>query len=516
MKKNENRLKIGWASRDVSTTEPVNIPGQFHMRISQGIIDPVTVTALVIDNGADSVIFLSADIVVIRAGLLDRIRAKIEAIAPDVPAMKILMNATHTHAGPTTYGDNPDWKCGSSTASAEEVPHDGVAIASADVYRDFFVAQAAEAVGEAWAKRAPGGIAYGYGYAVVAHSRRVVYFDDLSKRDGAIINSTHGLNGHAAMYGNTNDPMFSHYEAGADPFINLLYTFNRRGKLTGAIVNVPCPSQNSEGERRLSASFWHEARAAIRAKHGDIFILPQCAAGGDLSPRVLHYKQAEARRFALKYGNDNPKNVAEYSARRDIGERIAAAFTEVLGWARKDIRKALPIRHVVETVQLAKRLITPEEYANAKTGLDKLNQEPFKTDGDPIARLDVNSKLVAGRLRYQRIIARYEAQVEQPKQPMELHVLRVGDIAFASNRFELYMDFQHRIQARSPFLQTFIVQLAGTPGEGGGTYLATERGAWGRGYSASMYCNEVAPQGGQELVEDTIRLLNRVAQETSK
>ena len=46
-----NELKIGWASRDVTTTEPVNIPGQFHMRISQGIIDPVTVSALVIDNG---------------------------------------------------------------------------------------------------------------------------------------------------------------------------------------------------------------------------------------------------------------------------------------------------------------------------------------------------------------------------------------------------------------------------------------------------------------------------------
>jgi len=29
------------------------------------------------------------------------------------------------------------------------------------------------------------------------------------------------------MYGNTNDEQFSHYEAGADPFINLLYTFGR-------------------------------------------------------------------------------------------------------------------------------------------------------------------------------------------------------------------------------------------------------------------------------------------------
>ena len=78
-----NELKIGWAARDVSTTKPVNIPGQFHMRISQGVIDPVTVSALVIDNGADSVIFLSADIVVIRSCVLDKIRAKVAEINPE-------------------------------------------------------------------------------------------------------------------------------------------------------------------------------------------------------------------------------------------------------------------------------------------------------------------------------------------------------------------------------------------------------------------------------------------------
>ena len=473
------RVTIGWAVRDITTTEPVNIPGQFNMRISQGVIDPVTVTALVIDNGEGNVIFLSADIVVIRSCLLDKIRARVAAINPDIPVLNILMNATHTHTGPTTYGANPELMSGSATMSAADMPDAGVEIASADAYQEFFVTQAAEVITEAYARRAPGGIAYGYGFAVVAHSRRVVYMDDLSQRAGAVINSTHGVNGHAVMYGNTNDPQFSHYEAGADHFINLLYTFDAGGRLTGAIVNVPCPSQNSEGERRLSASFWHEAREAIRAQYGNIFILPQCAAGGDLSPRILHYKKAEARRFHLKYGDDNPGNVSEYFARRDIGERIAAAFTEVLDWAKKDIKTALPIQHVVETVQLSKRLITEEEYEDAKAGLQRLDARPFTTTGTPIEQLDANSTLVAERGRCRRIIVRYETQAAEPTLPMELHVIGIGDIAFASNRFELYMDYQHRIQARSPFEQTFIVQLAGTPGPEGGTYLATERGAWG-------------------------------------
>ena len=507
-----NEVKIGWAMRDVSTTEPVNIPGQFHMRISQGIVDPVTVCALVVDNGEDCAIFLSADIVIIRSRLLDKIRARVAALDPAIPVLKILMNATHTHTGPTTYGDGSDW-LGGAAAPAEGVPHEGVAIASADAYQRFFVEQAATAIVEAWAGRAPGGIAYGYGYAVVSHSRRVVYFDDVSKRAGVIHDSRHGLSGHAMMYGNTDDPMFSHYEGGADPFVNLLYTFDADGALTGAIVNVPCPAQNSEMERRLSASYWHEAREAIRAKHGNIFILPQCAAGGDQSPRLLHYRKAEARRFALKYGGENPKNVAEYAQRRDIGERIEAAFTEALSWARKDIRRTLPVRHIVETVELSRRRVTPQECQDARRELAQLAAEPFKTDGAPIERLDVNSTLAAGRGRCARLIERYETQDAEPKLPMEMHVLRLGDVAFASNRFELYMDFQHRIQARSPFLQTFIVQLAGVPGDEGGTYLATERGAWGRGYSASPYCNEVSPQGGQELVEATLKTLAAIAED---
>ena len=506
-----NTLKIGWASRDVSTDAPINIPGQFHMRISQGIIDPVTITALVIDNGADLVVFLSADLVVIRSGLLDEVRAAVTARNPAIPVAKIVMHATHTHTGPSHYADSGSGLSNNtSTALTSEVPHDGIEIASSDDYRHYLAAQAGDAICEAYNTRAPGGIAYGYGFAVVAHSRRVVYLDDLSKRADAIKNSTHGLNGHAAMYGNTNDPNFSHYEAGSDHFVNLLYTFDPAGTLTGAIINVPCPSQNSEQEYKLSADYWHDVRLAIRKHYGDIFILPQCAAAGDLSPRLLHYKPAQARRFALKYGTDLP---TERAARKDIAARVAAAFTEVLEWAGKDIQTALPLSHTVTTVQLSRRLISNEEAAYAQRGLDELNQKPFKTDGTPEERLHHNSILVAGRNRFIRALDRYELQKTQPKLPMELHALRLGDIAFASNRFELYMDFQHRIQARSPFTQTFIVQLAGQPGDDGGTYLCTERGAQGRGYSASMFCNLASPQGGQELVEETQRALHTLHEE---
>lgn len=497
------KLRIGWASRNVSTDKPVNIPGQFHMRISQGVSDPLFVNALVLDSGKDLVIFLSADLVVIRSGLLDEVRAAVAERNPEIPVEKIIMNATHTHTGANHYSDsvNTSIKFGSSTPTVNEMPDVGVAIASGDEYRHFLAVQCADAICEAYESRSEGGIAYGYGYAVVGHSRRVVYFDDISKRGGSV--SGYMVDGHAKMYGNTNDDNFSHYEAGADHFINILYTFDLSNNLTGAIINVPCPSQNSEHEYKLSADYWHDVREAICAKYGDIYILGQCAASGDLSPRILHYNKAQDRRFKLKYGELQ----TERAARKDIAERILQAFDEVLDWARRDIKTEVPLIHEVRTIYLTKRRISDDELEFAKESLKKLEEIPFKTEGDPLKLIHENSSLVAQRNRFRRIIARYGEQDSAPKLPMELHVVRVGDIAFATNRFELYMDYMHRIQARSPFEQTFVIQLTGVPGNDGGTYLATERGAANKGYSACLFCNLVSPEGGQELVDETVKTL---------
>jgi hypothetical protein len=61
-----------------------------------------------------------------------------------------------------------------------------------------------------------------------------------------------------------------------------------------------------------------------------------------------------------------------------------------------------------------------------------------------------------------------------------------------------------------------VVQLTGIPGNDGGSYLATGRGEYGHGYSASRYCNVVSSKGGQELVEETVKVLKELAEEKNK
>lgn len=480
--------------RDVSTEQPVGIRGQFHLRLSKGVLDPVTITALALDNGEDAVLFLACDNVSIHAFLMTMIRERVRKAEPSLPVEKIIVHATHAHTGGDLYKGPDAFPCALPRMPGED-------------YQAFFADRAAEAIVEAWHNRRPGQVAWGFGYAVTSYSRRTVYFDDTACRSGAA-KSSPGLtvNGHAVMYGRTDDPQFSHFEAGADPFINFLYTFTPDGKLTGAIVNVPCPSQCSMNEWQLTADYWHNVRENLRNTHGEIFLLPQCAAAGDLETIVLHYKTAHKRRLKLK----------KTTQRQEIADRITAAFSEVLDWASKDRRDEAVLAHYTRTVNLPRRRITREEYENEVRQLAKLEQEPFATEGDPGERLRHDSILAARRRRCQSVIRRFESQDTEPTLPMELHVVRLGDIALASNRFELFMDYMHRIQARSPAVQTFVVQLAGSEvGEGGGSYLTTRRGAEGKGYSATQYCNQVSPDGGQKLVEETLHDLQKLWDESA-
>ena len=73
----------------------------------------------------------------------------------------------------------------------------------------------------------------------------------------------------------------------------------------------------------------------------------------------------------------------------------------------------------------------------------------------------------------------------------------------------------HRIQGRSPFIQTFIVQLvtdSKSADRGVGSYLATARGEKNKGYGATPYSCMVSPAGGQQLVDHTVQMLKEIKQ----
>ena len=514
-------IKIGWGRRSLNPGKPVAITGQHYLRVSMGEYNPVVTEAVVLENGKDAAIFVSVDIIMIGGRILDRVKEYLAKNAPEIPADKIVMSATHTHAGPNY------------TIKGRKPAAPGMTYMEKDEILGFITRQISDAIIDAWKNRAPGSVAYGYGFATVGHSRRTIYLNtDYIKSKPAPGYDDFGL---GRMYGDTSDPVFSHYEAGTDAFINLFYTFDAKGKLTGAIVNVPCPAQTNEHAWQLHAGFWGPTREKIRAKYGDIGIICQAAAAGDLAPRQLHYLKAELRRYQLKYPEKLKAYLAkplrypehfftspeEEQARRerdildimrseDISSRIYAAFCEVLEWAARDKVANPVLRHKVESVKLERRMVSADELKKAHDDLKIMNADAEKIRSEGKDVNEVDRTLPVRIARTEGVLKRYEFHKKNPTLETTIHAVRVGDVSFASNRFELYLDFMHRIQGRSPFMQTFIIQLTADPGEGGGTYLATERAAKNLGYSATLFTNQVSAKGGQELVEDTLKLLNEM------
>jgi hypothetical protein len=474
-----SELKIGWATKDVTPDRPVVLGAQFYMRVSKGVKGTVTVTALAISNaepGGDSVIFLSCDLGGFRHRWYDEndflplCRDAIHARVPEIAVNKIVLNATHTHTGPNTlinrYGE-------------VELP-DGVM--TTEEYMDILINGIAEAAADAWDNRKPAGISWGLGTAVVGHNRRATYFaKDSNRRAGTVVN------GYTKMYGNTNDPNFSHIEGYEDHYVNLLYTWAMDEKLTGVVVNIACPSQETEGDMYVSADFWHEIRTEIRKRYGKhIQVMAQCSAAGDQSPHRLWYKEAEELMLKLR----------GLTMCQEIGRRVANAVDDVLPVAKASIRTDIRLEHVVKEIMLPCRVVKGEECEAVRADLAELEAE---------AKTGKNNYRVMQRCR--RVLQRYEQQKKSPLIPMELHVVRMGDIAFATNRFELFLDYGIRIKARSPAVMTFVIQLTANDGWDG-TYLPSERAVANMGYGSSVYDNEVGPEGGKVIVEETIKTLN--------
>ncbi|MCB1237082.1 MAG: hypothetical protein KDM91_18585, partial [Verrucomicrobiae bacterium] len=143
-------------------------------------------------------------------------------------------------------------------------------------------------------------------------------------------------------------------------------------------------------------------------------------------------------------------------------------------------------------LSLPKRMVNEKEVASAKGEIEKLRS------GTP----EEIRKNMKRWLWHQKTVDRFAEQDADPSLPMEMHVIRLGDIALCTNRFELFTEYGMRIKGRSPALQTFVIQLCGP-----GSYLATDEAEEGGSYSAIVNSCLVGPEGGGVLVDETVSLL---------
>jgi hypothetical protein len=478
-------LHIGWSSADITPDEPVQLAGQHYARISEGVRDPVTATALALAGGDApdaAVILVSCDLVSISDSLKCAVRERVAASLPELAPEAIILNATHTHTAPLARTEADEQKRAGASVLTREIPLPAM---PAEGYIAWAAERIAAAVVAAWRGRVPGAIGYALGQAVVGRNRRSVY-----------------ARGESRMYGDTTAADFSHIEGCEDHSVNLLATWNAAGELTGVVVNVPCPSQETENLFEISADYWHDTRVELRRRLGqNLFVLPQCSAAGDQSPHIQWDKAAEARMRRLA-GRDE---------RQEIAARIAAAVEGALPLAALERQSNPFLQHRCETVDLPRRRLTDADVREALAGGEPHRQAYARLLAELEAHPELREKprwYVPITYEYRRwrwhasVELRHDLEAVQPTMPVELHAVRLGDLAFATNPFEYYLDYGIRIKARSPAMQTFLVQLAGA-----GSYVPSARSLAGKGYGSVPASTPVGPEGGDRIAEWTVASL---------
>ncbi|MBQ4088210.1 MAG: hypothetical protein IJC78_08195 [Clostridia bacterium] len=498
------KLYVGWAEESLVPEKKVSLAGQFFERISEYVESDITVTAMAVEADGEQMVLVSVDVVSLPDSVIELAREKLAKLTSEVAPEKVIVGATHTHTSLKLRGRaGAKGKDGStiSTAAAilEEFLPEGKGytklvqedetVLTPEEGTELVTDKIALAVKNAWENRKESLYTNEFGRATVGMCRRVSYDD-----------------GSGQMWGDTNTANFVALEGGNDSGVELLYIFDTDKKLTGVVANIACPAQILEQRSFISADFWGRAKANIREKLGkDVFVLGMGGAGGDQCPRDLvrwvnpetPIDDPNVKRPNYIERKADP-SMYDISGCNKVGKRIAnevvSVFEEI-----GELKSEVDFRHKVIHLDLPLRKVTMEEYNNAVRELEyyvdkNKDKEVFNFEDN--ARMHVH----AGSIQ------RFREQQFTEIHTIEYHVIRFGDIAIATNPFELFLDYGNRMKARSLAKQTFIYQLScGTSG-----YLPTEKAEKAGHYSAYVSSGKVGHEGGDLLTRETIKEINKM------
>lgn len=489
-----DELLIGWAEQSITPDMKISLDGQFFERISEYVETPITATAMAVESGSDQLVICSCDLLYIDTDLLKMVRDRIRSVDTGLDADKIIINATHVHTAMVyerksdTYGSALDVLSSYLTkdrpytvkASSDDVldPHEALL---------FLAERISLVIIQAWNARKKAYYANEFGRAPVGMCRRVVYKD-----------------GSAKMWGETDREDFISLEGGNDSGIELLYIFDEHRKLSGVVANIACPAQVVEHRSFISSDYWGKVRILLRDhfKSG-LYVLGLCSAAGDQCPRdLIRWVGPET---PIDDPNITRKNHTERKADPSmfdingtwkVGKRIVNEIADLYKEAVLHMRDDIELIHKVMVFDLPVRSVTESEYKIAKDQISEYISKAGRSGFD----FSDNAQMHV----YAGTVARYGYQKDHGIYPVEVHIVRFSDIAFATNPFELFLDYGNMIRARSRAKQTFIIQLAC----GNGLYLPTEKAELGSHYSAYVSSGITGHRGGEILVEKTVLEIN--------
>ncbi len=485
-------LKIGMFEQDITPVEPVLLPGQFYKRVSTHVESEIKAEIFACEADGEQLIIVAMDATHIAPNLVELVRDKVTEKCKEIDTSRIILCATHIHTAPAYLEKR---KGEFFSGIHQYFPDDYKFKPAVDTddymdpgkYLDLLGEKMSDGIVAAWNKRDTAYIAQEFGRAVVGHSRRVCFSD-----------------GTAKMYGIADKATFTEMESGNDTGVELLYVFDKDKKPMGALCNISCPAQVLEHCSFVSSDYWGKAREMIKDELPDFVLVGLCGAAGCQAPRdMIRFILPDTLDPNLVRDNvQRPRrtdpDMYAIEGATEIGDRVSHVVLRRLKFAEKALISEAVLKHRVECCELPIRKVTETDRLNALENIRKyIERLPTK---------EYNAYDTAALHVETGILDRYKMQETVTVIKPEVHFVRLGNVAFATNPFEIFLDYGNRIRARSHAEQTFLIQLACDSCG----YLPTEKAEKGGHYSAYVSSGKCGHEGGDLYVAKTLEAIKEM------
>jgi hypothetical protein len=433
-------------------------------QLSQGVADPLTAQALVLQVGKTKCALVCTDLIALRASLVAQVRERVAAQS-DIPPEHVMVCCSHTHWGPVVTGGDYLPKLLRDNVSPE--------------YRAGLIEKLAGLVAQADAARVPAAAGCGSGFAdLISFNRRQVGPDfqtDMHlvlEPEPALLASEVGNELALAwepeehMGPRLSEPLeeLDGKRVGpADAEVPVLRLDTTDGHPLATLVNFACHAVCGGGDfYHYSADYVGYAREAFAALVGG----PMLFADGCAGDQVPRWRQNDARqRVGKSLGAEAAKVWLGIDER--VGDvELAAAKREVF----------LPLNPHIKPLAEAQAALAahPEPDSNKAVWEREMLSLATETQG-----------MTEGY-------------------PAEVWAMRLGDLAIVALPGEVLVEIGMQIKQRSPFPITMVVSLA----NGSIGYLPTDNACREGGYEPNW--SPVGPGTERVLVETGVALLEEL------
>jgi hypothetical protein len=402
----QHRFRAGAATSNITPRLGTSINGYFNDRLAAHVHDELRARCLVLDDGQTRLAIVVCDSCMIPREIMDTAKRQVEGkwgLAPD----HILISATHTHTAPTS----------ASVLQSDPDPQ----------YLEFLVSRIADGVARAINNLAPARIAWGAG-----REPNQVFNRRWKMKPGTIPpNPFGGTNDLVKMNPPVESPDLLEPAGPTDPEVSVVSVQSPDGRPIALLANYSLHYVGTSRENDISADYY--------------------GAFADRIQQLLDADRLDPPFVALlsngTSGNINNINFRKKSAPLAPYEQIRIVAGAVAAEAQRvcqtlQYRDWVPLGVQQAEIQLGVRLPSPEEVARAEAVLAKAKGVELKSAEQVYARETVLMK-------------------DYPKQvPVLIQAMRIGDLGIAAIPCEVFAETGLAIKQKSPFKQTFTIELA--------------------------------------------------------